>query len=126
MPSSPVVCAIPQITTHHLSTVHMCVGAPPTTLSPPQVYLHLRKEAHHRRCQRDLLQEACESISALQQSQQHVREAWATWNPQRAAARQLQQLDVAADGSTTKVGANVTVTIQTEAAWQQRAEAASP
>lgn len=32
-----------------------------------------------------------QALSALSASKQPVREAWATWNPQRAAVRDLQQ-----------------------------------
>jgi hypothetical protein len=32
-----------------------------------------------------------QALSALSASKEPVREAWATWNPQRAAVRELQQ-----------------------------------
>jgi hypothetical protein len=34
---------------------------------------------------------AVQALSALSASKEAAREAWATWNPQRAAVRELQQ-----------------------------------
>jgi hypothetical protein len=59
------------------------------------VYLHLRQEAHRRRAQRDIQAEHQQSLAALSASKQPVRDAWGAWNPQRAAAQELQrQIDL--------------------------------
>jgi hypothetical protein len=55
------------------------------------VYLHLRQEAHRWRAQRDIQAEHQQALAELSASMQPVREAWATWNPQRAAAQELQR-----------------------------------
>ncbi|WIA32397.1 hypothetical protein OEZ86_003226 [Tetradesmus obliquus] len=56
-----------------------------------EVYLHLRLEAQRRRQQRDFQAEYVQGLHGLECSRQQIRDSWATWNPQRAAAQQLQE-----------------------------------
>ncbi|KAF6251717.1 hypothetical protein COO60DRAFT_1644728 [Scenedesmus sp. NREL 46B-D3] len=56
-----------------------------------QVYLHLRLEAQRCRQQRDFQAEYVQSLQGLECSRQAMRNSWSIWNPQRAAAQQLQQ-----------------------------------
>lgn len=56
-----------------------------------EVYLHLRLEAQRRRQQRDFQAEYVQGLHGLECSRQQIRDSWATWNPQRAAAQQLRE-----------------------------------
>eukprot|EP00775_Hariotina_reticulata_P008650 gene8650-8831_t len=56
-----------------------------------EVYLHLRLEGQRQRALRNYPAENIQALPALADSKQFLRDSWSSWNPQRAAAQQLEQ-----------------------------------
>eukprot|EP00798_Chlamydomonas_sp_ICE-L_P018236 gene18236-24687_t len=53
-------------------------------------YMRMREEARQRRLELDYLKTNVEMLDSLATMSQPLRDAWATWNPQRKAAKDLE------------------------------------